>query len=87
MKLAANLGIRTHVFEEGYFRPYWVTLEREGVNRHSLLPRDAAWFYDIEGRVPEFSAFEPFHAPFRVRAAHDVAYHVASAVNPVLVPI
>ncbi len=86
VKLAANLGIRTHVFEEGYFRPYWVTLEREGVNRHSLLPRDAAWFYDIEGRVPEFSAFEPFHAPFRVRAAHDVAYHVASAVNPVLVP-
>lgn len=38
-------GVRTHVFEEGYFRPYWVTLEREGVNGHSLLPRDLDWFW------------------------------------------
>ena len=33
VELGAARGVRTHVFEEGYFRPYWVTPEREGVNR------------------------------------------------------
>lgn len=33
---AKQHGIRIHVFEEGYFRPYWVTLEQGGVNGHSL---------------------------------------------------
>ena len=38
--MAKLLGVRTHVFEEGYIRPDWVTLERDGVNGHSSLPRD-----------------------------------------------
>lgn len=32
------------VFEEGYFRPFWVTLEQDGVNAYSPLPRDAHFF-------------------------------------------
>ena len=44
-------GVRTHVFEEGYFRPWWVTLEREGVNGHSLLPRDPDWFRETGARL------------------------------------
>lgn len=34
---AKEKGIRIHVFEEGYMRPYWVTYEREGSNGHSKL--------------------------------------------------
>ncbi len=30
-------GIRIHVLEEGYMRPYWVTYERDGSNGHSAL--------------------------------------------------
>lgn len=30
-------GIRVHVFEEGYLRPFWVTYERGGSNGHSRL--------------------------------------------------
>ncbi len=30
-------GLRIHVFEEGYLRPYWVTYERGGSNGHSRL--------------------------------------------------
>ncbi len=30
-------GLRVHVFEEGYMRPYWVTYERGGTNGHSRL--------------------------------------------------
>ena len=39
--LARSRGIAVHVFEEGYFRPDWVTLEREGTNGFSGLPRDS----------------------------------------------
>lgn len=79
-------GVRTHVFEEGYFRPCWVTLEREGVNRHSLLPRDPAWFRAVGTTLPEPDPVVSFESPFRYRAAHDVVYHLSNALNPVLFP-
>ncbi len=34
---AKAAGVRVHVFEEGYLRPYWVTYERDGSNGHSRL--------------------------------------------------
>lgn len=34
---ARALGLRVHVFEEGYLRPHWVTYERGGANGHSRL--------------------------------------------------
>ncbi|WP_373354320.1 capsule biosynthesis protein [Pseudoroseicyclus sp. CXY001] len=34
---ARALGLRIHVFEEGYMRPWWVTYERGGSNGHSRL--------------------------------------------------
>ena len=40
-RLAQLAGVRVHVFEEGYIRPNWLTLERNGVNGHSGLPRTA----------------------------------------------
>jgi capsular polysaccharide export protein len=83
---AERYGIRTHVFEEGYFRPHWVTLEREGVNGHSLLPRDPDWFREIGGRLPDTVTTVPFRSPFWLRATHDVAYHAASSINPIAFP-
>ena len=35
--IARDKGLRIHVFEEGYMRPYWVTYERGGTNGHSRL--------------------------------------------------
>ncbi len=83
---ASGLGIRTHVFEEGYFRPHWVTLEREGVNGHSLLPRDPDWFWSVGGDLPGDELATPFRSPFWIRATHDVLYHSASALNTFLYP-
>ncbi|MEM8776820.1 MAG: capsule biosynthesis protein CapA [Pseudomonadota bacterium] len=34
---ARDRGLRIHVFEEGYLRPYWVTYERDGSNGNSRL--------------------------------------------------
>ena len=39
-RAARALGVKVHVLEQGYFRPFWITLERDGVNGHSRLPRD-----------------------------------------------
>lgn len=38
-QMARISGVAVHVFEEGYIRPNWLTLERDGVNGHSSLPR------------------------------------------------
>jgi capsular polysaccharide export protein len=37
VEIAKAKGLRVHVFEEGYLRPYWVTYERGGANGHSRL--------------------------------------------------
>lgn len=79
-------GVRTHVFEEGYFRPHWVTLEREGVNGHSLLPRDPDWFWRASDYLGSPSAVTAFKQPFLPRSLHDQMYHYAGAWNPVLFP-
>lgn len=83
---ARELGIRTHAFEEGYFRPHWVTLERGGVNAHSPLPRDPDWYRRTSPRVPEYHRGMQFKSPFWKRAGHDVAYHAAGIANPLLFP-
>lgn len=45
---AQALGVEVFVFEEGYLRPDFVTLERNGVNGHSAIPRDPRFYADIE---------------------------------------
>jgi capsular polysaccharide export protein len=37
IRCARARGLRVHVFEEGYLRPYWATYERGGSNGHSAL--------------------------------------------------
>jgi capsular polysaccharide export protein len=43
---AKRRGLRVHVFEEGYFRPRWITLETDGVNAYSPCPRDPDFYRD-----------------------------------------
>ena len=74
-------GVRTHVFEEGYFRPYWVTLEREGVNGYSSLPRDPDWFREVGPRLPLYGDGRPFQSSFAIRAVHDVAFHLVGILE------
>ncbi|KAA0019041.1 capsular biosynthesis protein [Salinicola corii] len=83
---ARRRGIRNHVFEEGYFRPFWVTLEREGVNAHSLLPRDPDWYRAAGERLPSAGRPQSFPNQFHMRARHDVLYHLAGVANPFLHP-
>lgn len=48
-----DLTISYWAFEEGYFRPDYITLEKDGVNAFSPIPRDKDFFEDICPKVPE----------------------------------
>lgn len=75
--LAAIRGVRTHVLEEGYLRPHWMTLELEGVNARSPLRRDKAWFRQEAKRLPPEPALPPVTSSFR-RRARDSYWHYHS---------
>lgn len=86
IEAAAQREIRVHVFEEGYFRPHWITLERGGVNGHSQLPADPQWYLGAVKDVSVIPARLPFRVPFSQRALHDVLYHLAGLLNPFVFP-
>lgn len=68
--IAASRGVRIHVLEEGYLRPHWMTLERDGVNARSTLPRDKDWFVEEARRLPRERNTPRVTSSFR-RRAHD----------------
>jgi len=80
IKLAALRGIPVHVFEEGYLRPNWVTLEQGGVNGHSALPADPAWFREEARHLPVWDGGQPARGSFFRRAVEDVVYNVATTL-------
>jgi len=46
-KVAYAQNIDVFVFEEGYLRPHYITLEKFGVNGYSQLPRDASFYQQL----------------------------------------
>lgn len=66
--------IRTHVLEEGYLRPDWMTLELEGVNARSTLSRDKQWLLREAKRLPHEPDLPPITSSFR-RRARDSYWH------------
>jgi len=42
------LGVEVFVFEEGYLRPHYITLERHGVNDYSRISRDPDFYKSLK---------------------------------------
>lgn len=77
---AARLGIRIHVLEEGYVRPHWMTLERDGVNGRSRLPQDPAAIRALARDLPSLpQGLPPVTASFG-RRLRDTLRHYTHAV-------
>jgi capsular polysaccharide export protein len=78
--VARAQGANVHVFEEGYVRPNWITLEQHGVNGRSTLSRDPQWYREQRAQTPPspqgyltgYNLFE--------RARHDVGFRLANAL-------
>ncbi|APA88932.1 capsular biosynthesis protein [Paraburkholderia sprentiae WSM5005] len=78
--IAKTHGLRVHVFEEGYVRPHWLTLEKHGVNGRSQLSRDPAWYLDQRRFTPLSPVGRPTGYNLYERAFHDIRYRGANTL-------
>jgi capsular polysaccharide export protein len=83
---ALRLGLRVHVFEEGYLRPYCLTLDLGGANANSSLPKSTDDFLAqaTSGAAPQRVA--PVPISMLHRAIWDIANHTANLTFPWLHP-
>lgn len=78
VKQAKRLGIKLSVFEEGYLRPDYVTLEEGGVNGNSSLCCKPVDYKHVAGTSPE-----PKHIAFSFwfTALYSVLYYIACSFS------
>lgn len=74
-------GVRVQVFEEGYLRPDYITLEEGGVNGHSALPRDPEAYLRAVASLPECPAPQAIPASFGRRAVDDIHYNLSAGLG------
>ncbi|PZQ13004.1 MAG: capsular biosynthesis protein [Ancylobacter novellus] len=79
-------GVRVHVFEEGYFRPNWITLEEGGVNGFSGLPRDPESIDRIAAAIATVPEPQPIGGDMRARTFWDVLYNCSQVFAPYFYP-
>lgn len=79
--VAQAAGVKVRVFEEGYIRPHWITLEEHGVNGRSQLPRDPDWYRAQREHVPPAEPGRPTGYNLYERASHDIRYRLANALH------
>jgi capsular polysaccharide export protein len=85
LEVAEEFHLHSFVLENGYLRPHWVTLERDGVNGFSRLPRDP----DVYIQASQGEAAPPdkrdFPAGLKPHVAHTITHFLAAvAFKPVL---
>lgn len=57
IKLAASMGLGRYIIEHGYLRPHWITFDRDGVNGHSTLPKEGAFYHNNNSGFETAKAF------------------------------
>ncbi len=80
LKVARHAGAIAHIFEEGYIRPNWITLEHGGTNGNSSIPRDPNTIRALADELPEPPSPVQLHASFFTRSMWDVTANVLGAL-------
>ena len=84
--LSRTLGLRGTVYEFGYLRPDWITLEREGMSALSHFPRDPARIKTAAARLPHHPLDPQYAHAFLVEAFHEVTHHLTTYFGTPLYP-
>ena len=84
--VARARGIQVHVFEEGYIRPDYVTVEADGVNGHSGLSRDPEYYLRAALALPPLEEHPPVPSYFGRRAREDLTYNLGGLLLSPLFP-
>lgn len=79
--ICRELSTTVHVYEEGYIRPDWVTLEIGGVNGFSALPRDPSWYLRHAASGTRRAVPQNVPSSFRRRALEGLAYNTADLLT------
>ena len=80
-RMAQLRKIDVHVFEEGYVRPDWLTLEPSGVNGNSPLSRDPNWYLQEAKSLPPIPDRPSITASFGRRARDAYRYYSRVFLN------
>ena len=79
VRLARVKGIRVWVFEEGYLRNGWSTLEEDGVNGRSMLPATPHEIHEIASCLKERTP-QMFENDIRDKVMKAILHHVGNTV-------
>jgi len=79
IKVIQERGVHVGVFEEGYLRPDYITLERDGVNNNSSLPSDPR-FYLAQPRREQSTA-QPLGSTYGEAAKWGMMYFAAASLG------
>lgn len=84
-QVAASLGLALWVMEQGYFRPFWVTLEQGGVNANSHMPRNPEYYLRTAATLAE--PVDTWLPPLTPRAVRNIfRYHAAAILASAAFP-
>lgn len=78
--IADKEGMDIGVFEEGYIRPDYITFEKFGVNGHSQIPRDPAFYRSLSNDEFAITKTAPIGSTFRYAAWWAILYYFYSAL-------
>ncbi|BBB25116.1 capsule biosynthesis protein [Amphritea japonica] len=76
--IAADLGINAITYENGYLRPYWITLEHGGMSRLSHFPTDPGHILEEGKKHPAPTIQQGLGHPFWQEARNEVVYNLAN---------
>jgi capsular polysaccharide export protein len=76
--VSQKLGVELGVFEEGYIRPNYITLESSGVNAHSMLPKCPNHY--LASTLTELPAASPIGRPFFYAMVWAILYNIAGTL-------
>jgi capsular polysaccharide export protein len=78
IRAAEARGVAVTVTDFGYFRPDWITLERDGMSGDSRFPRDPEAIRRLAAGLPRADLTEMLRDDFGRQARWDVLYHLAN---------
>lgn len=81
LQICRDKNLTAYVFEEGYVRPDWVTMEVGGVNGHSSLSRDPDWYRSQAATLPPVPEHQRVPSSFRRRATEGLIYNAADVLT------
>lgn len=77
-EVAADVGINAYVYEFGYLRPDWITLERGGMSGRSHFPSDPATIRAIGERFPTPDLKARTRYSMAQEMTHEISYNLVS---------